>query len=55
VALVGGSCRKPHATHPSHAGAVQSMLPVKTLPFVERGRNFCEQFETVTILFSDIM
>ena len=37
------------------AGAVQSMLPLKTLPFVERGRNFCERFDTVTILFSDIV
>ena len=31
------------------------MLPVKTLPYVERGLNFCEQFQTVTILFSDIV
>jgi hypothetical protein len=38
-----------------HVGAVQSMLPLKTLPYVERGRNFCERFETVTILFSDIV
>ena len=34
---------------------MQSMLPLKTLPFVERGRNFCERFESVTILFSDIV
>jgi class 3 adenylate cyclase len=40
---------------PPHAGAVQSMLPAKTLPYVERGRNFCERFETVTVLFSDII
>ena len=31
------------------------MLPVKTLPYIETGRNFCEQFSTVTILFSDIV
>ena len=45
----------PNGTHPRRAGAVQSMLPVKTLPFVERGLNFCERFEVVTILFSDII
>ena len=33
----------------------QSMLPVKTLPYIETGRNFCEQFPIVTILFSDIV
>jgi class 3 adenylate cyclase len=39
----------------THVGAVQSMIPAKTLPYVERGLNFCERFETVTILFSDII
>jgi class 3 adenylate cyclase len=38
-----------------HQTLLRSMLPVKTLPYVERGRNFCEQFQTVTILFSDIV
>jgi class 3 adenylate cyclase len=42
-------------TEPPGVGAVQSMLPLKTLPYVERGRNFCERFESVTILFSDIV
>jgi hypothetical protein len=46
-------CSLPTLTR--FAGAVQSMLPLKTLPFVERGRNFCERFDTVTILFSDIV
>ena len=41
----------PNDAHPR----VQSMLPLKTLPFVERGRNFCERFESVTILVSDIV
>ena len=43
----------PNDAHPR--ALVQSMLPLKTLPFVERGRNFCERFESVTILFSDIV
>jgi len=38
-----------------HQTLLRSMLPVKTLPYVERGLNFCEQFQTVTILFSDIV
>ena len=38
-----------------HQTLLRSMLPAKTLPYVERGRNFCEQFQTVTILFSDIV
>jgi len=38
-----------------HQKLLHSMLPVKTLPYIETGRNFCEQFPTVTILFSDIV
>ena len=33
----------------------QSVLPAKVLPYVERGRNFCETFSSVTVLFSDIV
>ena len=33
----------------------QSVLPMKVLPYVERGRNFCESFQSVTVLFSDIV
>ncbi|KAK3251527.1 hypothetical protein CYMTET_39135 [Cymbomonas tetramitiformis] len=38
-----------------HKKLLQSMLPTKTLPYIERGRNFCEQFSTITVLFSDIV
>jgi len=38
-----------------HQQLLRTMLPRKTLPYIERGLNFCEQFPTVTILFSDIV
>ena len=36
-------------------GWEQAMLPKKTIPYIERGLNFCESFPNVTILFSDII
>ena len=36
-------------------GVEQTMLPKKTLPYIERGLQFCEYFPNVTILFTDIV
>jgi len=30
------------------------VLPSKTIPYIEAGRDFCERFEAVTVLFADI-
>jgi len=38
-----------------HQMLLQSVLPTKVLPYVERGRNFCELMPSVTVLFSDIV
>jgi len=33
---------------------LRRVLPSKTIPYIEAGRDFCERFEAVTVLFADI-
>jgi len=33
---------------------LRRVLPSKTIPYIEAGRDFCEHFEAVTVLFADI-
>ena len=33
---------------------LRRVVPSKTIPYIEAGRDFCEHFEAVTVLFADI-